>query len=145
MKKRLILIILSLSMIFSASAYAQPDISVTVNGSLLETPVAPQIVNDRTMLPMRAIFESLGAKVSWFGDEQIIIATKDDTFITLKIGVPKMSIQTIGSTENVAVSLDTAPYIDSDYTLVPVRAVAEALKAKVDWVQENGAVVITTE
>lgn len=145
MKRLLVPLVLSLSMFFSQAAFADQDISVTVNGTLLETPIAPQIVNERTMLPMRAIFERLGAKVTWFSDEQIIIATKGDTFMTLKIGVPEMSIQTIGSKENVAVSLDTAPFIDNNYTLVPVRAVAEALKAKVNWLQESRTVVITTE
>ena len=145
MKNLFILLILSLSMLSSITVSAEQEIGVTVNGAPLETSVAPQIVNDRTMLPMRAVFESLGAKVSWFEADKIIIATKNDTFITLKIGVPEMSIQTIGSSENIAVLLDAAPFIDSDYTLVPIRAVAEALKATVEWLPESRTVVITTE
>ena len=146
MKKIILSFILCISMLFSVTAFADnSDITITINGKTLETPIAPKIVNDRTMLPMRSIFEALGAKVTWFGEDKMIFATKGNTFITLKIGVPQMSVQTTESEENVSVSLDTAPFIDSDYTLVPARAVAESLQAKVDWLGETKTVVITTE
>ena len=146
MKKIILSFIVCVSILFSVTAFAaNEDIIVTVNGEVLETPIAPQLVNDRTMLPMRSIFESLGAAVTWFEADQIIFATKGNAFITLKIGVCAMSVQTTDSNENVSVSLDTAPYIDSGYTLVPVRAVAESLQAKVEWVSETRTVVITTK
>ena len=146
MKKIILTLIICVSMLFSVTAFADNgDITITVNGKTLETPIAPKVVNDRTMLPMRSIFEALGAKVTWFGEDQIIFATKGNTFITLKIGVPQMSVQTTESEENTAVTLDTAPFIDSDYTLVPARAVAESLQAKVDWIGESKTVVITTQ
>lgn len=146
MKKIILAIIMCVSMLFSVTAFADNgDITITINGEILETPIAPKVVNDRTMLPMRSIFEALGAKVTWFGEDQIIFATKGNTFITLKIGLPQMSVQTTQSDENIAVTLDTAPFIDSDYTLVPARAVAESLQAKVDWIGESKTVVITTQ
>lgn len=132
-------------MLFSSAAFAADDaITVTINGETLNTPIPAQIVNDRTMLPMRSIFEKLGAVVTWVGADQLIFATKGNTFITLKIGVPQMSVQTTESTESKITELDTAPFIENDYTLVPVRAIAESLNANVEWDGEIKTVAITT-
>lgn len=132
-------------MIFSSAAFAaNNEITVTINGEILNTPIPAQIVNNRTMLPMRSIFEKLGAVVTWVDADRLIFATKGNTFITLKIGVPQMSVQTTESTENKITELDTAPFIESDYTLVPVRAIAESLNANVEWNGETKIVAITT-
>ena len=145
MKKFIISIVLCAAMIFSSSAFAADnEITVTINGETLNTPIPAQIVNNRTMLPMRSIFEKLGAVVTWVGADQLIFATKGNTFITLKIGVPQMSVQTTESTENKITELDTAPFIENDYTLVPVRAIAESLNANVEWNGETKTVAITT-
>ncbi len=146
MKKPIFTLILCAAILFASAAYAdETPVTVTVQGEKLETPIAPQIVNDRTMLPMRSIFEKLGADVTWAADDQMIFAVKDDTFITLKIGFNAMSVQTAGKEGNTSVFLETAPYLQDDYTFVPVRAVAEAFNAKVDWIGETKTVVITTD
>ncbi len=133
-------------MIFSTAAFAADnEITVTVDGNVLSTPIPAQIVNGRTMLPMRSIFEKLGADVSWAGADQLIFATKGNKFITLKIGVPKMSVQSTESADNQVTELDAAPFIDSDYTLVPVRAIAESLDADVQWNEETRTVAIATK
>ena len=143
MKKIIISLILSLTALLSVSAYAEDEITVTINGTPLVSDVAPQIVNDRTMLPMRAIFEALGANVTWMGEDKLIFATKGDSMIVLQIDNPKMSVQKIGNDENIGVNLDTPPYIKDDRTMVPVRAIAESLDAKVEWLGETKTVVIT--
>lgn len=133
-------------MIFSTAAFAADnEITVTVDGNVLSTPIPAQIVNGRTMLPMRSIFEKLGADVSWAGADQLIFATKGNKFITLKIGVPKMSVQSTESADNQVTELDAAPFIDSDYTLAPVRAIAESLDADVQWNEETRTVAIATK
>lgn len=133
-------------MIFSTAAFAADnEITVTVDGNVLSTPIPAQIVNGRTMLPMRSIFEKIGADVSWAGADQLIFATKGNKFITLKIGVPKMSVQSTESADNQVTELDAAPFIDSDYTLVPVRAIAESLDADVQWNEETRTVAIATK
>ena len=118
-------------------------ITITINGEALVTDVAPQLVNDRTMVPMRAIFEALGANVTWFEEDQLIFATKDDTMIVLQIGNPKMQLQRTSDNGVISIELDTAPYLFESRTLVPVRAVSEALRATVDWIGETNTVVIT--
>ncbi len=144
MKKRILSLVLIILLIFSNTVFAENKVTVILNGEIIETPVEAKLVNDRTMLPMRAIFESMGAVVTWFDADKIIFATKGDKFITLKIGEAAMSVQSALDDEMQIISLDVAPFIDNDHTLVPVRAVAEALDAKVDWEQETYKVIITT-
>jgi hypothetical protein len=110
-----------------ASAPAADNITVKLNGSALSFDVAPQIINDRTMVPMRKIFESLGASVDWNGDTRTITSSKGDTSIVMAIDNPVM---TVNGTE---VTLDSAPVIVDDRTLVPVRAIAESFGSTVDW------------
>ena len=141
--KKILNLILFVSLVFSVSVSAS-SITVLVDGEMLETPIVPQMVNNRTMLPMRAIFESLGAKVEWMEEDRIIFATKGETLITLKIGFDKMSVQKISSDENLAVVLEVAPFITNNHTLVPARAVSEAFNAKVDWIRETRTVIIKT-
>ena len=143
MKNKIIALMTGTMMLFGTCAYAR-DISVTINGEPLVTDVAPTIVNDRTMLPMRAIFEALGAEVEWVGEDSLIFATKGTSLITMKIGTPKLNVQKIDAEEPIIVDLETAPYIQDDRTMVPVRAIAEALDAEVDWIDETSTVVITT-
>lgn len=125
------------------TATTQPkDIDVVVNGEKLVLDVAPVIVNDRTMVPMRAIFEALDAKVNWIQSGRIIIATKDELMITMQIDNPNMVIERTNSTDKEVIALDVAPFIMNSRTLVPARAVSEALKAKVDWEHETRTVII---
>ena len=139
-------ILISLSailMTLSLTAHAQ-DVTVKVNGSVLEPPVPAQIVNDRTMLPMRSIFERLGAQVTWLEEDRIIVATKDKSLIVMQIDNTKMSVQNILSDEVTEILLDSPPFIQNDSTMVPVRAVAETLGAKVEWDPETYTVTIST-
>ena len=130
-------------LISPAPVMVEKNVDVIVNGEKLVLDVSPVILNDRTMLPMRAIFEALGAKVNWIPTNNIIIATKDDTMVTLQINNVNMSIQKATSDENTVVTLDAAPFILRDRTLVPVRAVAEALNADVSWDPLTGNVTVT--
>jgi len=119
-------------------AYAQNSIRVTVDGTALSFDVPPIIENELTLVPMRAIFESLGATVDWNASTRTIVAQKSDRMIQLTVG---------SSTANVngnRVNLDVPAEIINDRTLVPVRFISEALGAQVDWDVDTQTVVITT-
>ena len=139
MRKLLIAVVLCV-MVFSQNVFAN-NITVKVNGSVLYSPVPAQIVNDRTVLPMRAIFERLGADVEWIEQERMIFATKDDLFIVMQIDNNKMAVEKIGG-EKKTIELDTPPFIQEGSTLVPVRAVAESIGAEVNWNGETRTVDI---
>lgn len=97
------------------------------NGVQTILDVPAQIIDDRTMIPLRAIFEALGASVSWDGETQTIASIRDGMSVVMQIGSNKLFR---GSEE---VVLDVPPQIVADRTLVPVRAVAEAFGCSVDW------------
>lgn len=153
--KRIIALLLFIMTVFSVTAFAeeailsptplQKDIDVIVNGKMLELDVAPVIVNDRTMVPMRAIFEALDAKVTWVAADRLIIATCDDKVIVLQIDNTLMTVQTASEEAKKELTLDAAPFIHNDRTLVPARAVSEALEAKVEWDGETRTVTVTKD
>lgn len=123
---------------------ADGDIKVMIDSKAVSFDVLPQIVNDRTLVPMRAIFEALGAQVEWDGVTGTVTAyASDNTVIELSIGADIMK-KTTGSLGERIVKLDTPPQIIDDRTLVPVRAVAEGLDARVEWERETRTVNITT-
>lgn len=128
--------------IFGTGALAD-EITVIVNGNKIESDVPAMVINDRTMLPMRAIFEKLGANVTWMEDEKLIFATEGPNMVVMQIDNPVMSVQRIGEDGIKIVELDTAPFVYNDRTLVPVRAAAEALEAAVRWDGETKTVTIT--
>lgn len=117
----------------------EPEIKVVIDGETLETDQAPIIVNDRTLVPMRAIFEKLGASVDWNESAQAVTAVKGEREISLAIGGDVMRI------DGEAKTLDVPAMLYNERTLVPVRAVSEALNCNVNWVGEENTVVITTK
>lgn len=111
--------------------------TMNVGGTDKALDVPPMIINDRTMVPLRAIFEALGADVQWDGDTRTITGKKGDTTIT-------MQIDNLTMTKNGAESaLDTPPQIVNDRTLVPVRAISESFGCDVAWDGNTRTVTIT--
>lgn len=114
----------------------QEEITVFANGKQVNFNQEPMIENDRTLVGMRAIFESLGAEVEWNGEEQSVTASTDDTTVKLQIDNNIMQVN-----DN-KVELDTPARLVNDNTMVPLRAVSEALDAKVEWIEELQRIVI---
>lgn len=136
--KGLVLILLALSAMFSSVAFASGEIKVSIDGQYVDFDVNPQIINDRTMVPMRKIFEYLGAEVDWNHDTKGITAVKDDVNIRMQIDVCDMYVN------DEKITLDVAPVIADSRTLVPVRAISEALDACVGWESDIKTVRILT-
>ena len=139
--KRIIAILTIFVMLFSLSlvSYAEENpITVLLDGEQLTFDVNPVLENGRTLVPMRVIFEALGAKVDWDQDTWTAIATKDD----IKIEISIDSTQMLKNGE--IVTLDVPAKLIDGRTLVPVRAVSEGLGANVDWNNDLWQVIITT-
>lgn len=113
-------------------------IKVEVNGSPISFSVSPRQINGRTMVPLRSIFEALGAQVSWDSTIRMISATSGDTDVHLSIGDRNATVN--GQT----VHLDTPAMIVNGSTMVPLRFVSEALGAYVNWSESTQTVTITT-
>lgn len=122
------------------------EVKVQLDGDYLDftdadgEKVEPQIINGRTMVPMRKIFETLGATVEWDGENRIVTGTKEDTEIKLQIGSNIATKTVSGETKNI--ELDVTPTIVDGRTLVPVRFIAESLDKTVGWDSDNRTVVI---
>ena len=118
----------------------KPDIvTVTVDGNTLQFPLQdPIIIDGRTLVPMRTIFEALGAEVQWIDENGVksIIATTEDTTINMTIDSDKFYVNGEEKT------LDVPAQLISDKTLVPIRAVSESLGCSADWEDETKTVII---
>lgn len=114
---------------------------MTVNGSAQEIdPGAgsvPVIENDRTLLPVRAVIESLGGTIEWNGDTRTATITYGDDVIELTID------STTAYLNGTPQTLDTAPVIINDRTMLPIRFISESFGFEVEWEQSSQTVTIT--
>ena len=137
-------LLLSFFLGMNNTAFADDDIDVIIDGEHIYFDVQPCIMEDRTMVPMRKIFEELGSTVEWVSDANLIIATKDINIIAMEIGVNTISITDIKDGQTIEVNLDVPPVIIEDRTLVPLRAVAEVFGYEVIWDDESHTVIINS-
>ncbi len=112
------------------------SISVLLNDERILFDQVPIIENNRTLVPMRAIFEALGAMVTWEEETKTINVKKDNKVIKLRIG------ENIIKINDVELTLDVSPKIMNGRTLVPVRAIAEGLDLDVVWDEKTDSVII---
>lgn len=134
--KKLLGFTLSSILVISAVNSAYASIGIKINNQVLNTDVEPQIVNGRTMVPVRAIFEGIGANVEWNPSSKTITGKKDNTTIVMQIGDNIMTIN------NKTVEMDSAAMIIDERTYAPARYVAEAFGYEVSWNSELKEVYI---
>ncbi len=111
-------------------------VSVRLNGQPLALSASPIQLNGRTLLPLRDVFESLGASVNWNPVAQSIAAQSGTTQIQLGINNP------VAFVNGRNVSLDQAAILVGGRAYVPLRFVAEATGAQVDYNSQLGLVSI---
>ena len=106
-----------------------PDgITVILDGEIVVFDIAqPALVNNRTMVPMRKIFEALGATVTWDNTTQTAKAQKGDMTVEITIG------NNIMYSNGNAIEIDSPALLMRSRTYVPVRFVSNALGVKVEW------------
>ena len=155
--KKVISTILTVAMVFAllgaftGCSYAAEDFTLqmqidnpimTVNGSEQEidlgmgtTPVIGE--NDRTLVPIRAIIEAMGGTVGWTQETRTATLNYGEDEIQLVIG---SETAYLNGEEN---TLDSAPVIINERTMLPIRFIAESFKFDVDWTQETQTITIT--
>ena len=141
MKKKFLAALLII-MVFSTSSavYGGNNITVLVNGKQVVSDTPAVIVSGTTMLPFRAIFNTLGVddnSIKWNQNSKSIEVRSGGKYIFLVIGNPGAVLN------DKLVTLNAAPYIESGRTMVPVRFVSESLGANVQWDQKTKTVTIT--
>lgn len=131
-------IALAAAAIFSLLFTAAGAVDVTVDGigvNFNESTGYPYVENGRTMVPLRASMEKMGAQVSWDDDLQTAIVRKGTTTVTCTVG--ESCIYRNGT----RIENDAPAVVRNDRTYLPIRVVAEALDAAVLW---DGNVQITS-
>lgn len=98
--------------------------------------------NGTTLVPMRAIFEDLGATVEYNSSTKTITANKGSEKITLTVGNKTAYVNTDGVNSSISLSHSAESYKNS--TMVPLRFIGEALGATVEWNSTSLIVDITT-
>lgn len=118
---------------------AAPAIAIYINGKKQSYDQPPVIDNGRTLVPLRGIFESLGATVQWDQRKQQVTATNSKIKILLKIGSKSPTVN------GKVVPIDVPGKIINGRTLVPLRFVGEALGANVDYNATSRTIKITSK
>ena len=121
---------------------AESGVQVVVDGRTLALDPAPVIENDRTLVPLRQIFEALGASVDWNSSARVVTASRGSTTVKLQIDYGSMghTYKGLAAYEK----LDVPPRIIDSRTYVPLRAVSQALGASVDWDSASRTAEINT-
>lgn len=138
--KKIISIIITLCIAFSCTSVFAREVTVNLNGQKMEFDVNPFIEDGRTLVPMRAIFEAIGASVTWDGETRLAIALYQIN------GEPNhIALQIDNKTAHVndsKVELDVPARIVGDRTFVPLRFISETIGKTVTWNQDTYTVDI---
>lgn len=114
------------------------NIKISIDGNMLTgLDQPPVMVNNRTLVPVRALYEALGAEISWNPDTETVTATKDGETIQMTIG--SKEIYKNGSFH---CTTDVSPKIINNRTLIPARLAAELYSRTVGWEQTTQTVTI---
>lgn len=147
MKKKVLLILIAVLLLIPMTAFADgyrdeeikynekilissryPTAEVYINGQFMDI---GQIQDGRTMVKLRRLAEALGFDVDYEHDGRYIYITDDNKDIKLQIN------NKIAEINGEEITLDVAPFIEDDLTIVPLRFISEGLGEKVTWNQEH--------
>lgn len=141
MKKLLITLTMLILISSSSSFAANQEITLAVNGSIISTDVNPVAINNRTLVPIRAVSEHLGATVGWISEFQEVTLrfNKQNTTIKMKLG------SNIIEKNGRASAIDVSPQAINNRTMVPIRFISEMLGYEVLWDNDSKTVNIIAE
>jgi competence protein ComEC len=128
-------VLLLLSFAGPTQTYAG-NTTIIINGQNVTFAQQPIIINGTTLVPMRAFFEALGAKVDWNQSTRTVTGTRDNTTVQLTIG------SKIGKVNGQNHALEVEAQIINGYTYIPLRFVGEALGDEVNY--SNGVITINS-
>ena len=145
-------LVLALALAVPAAAAETPDVSVMVNGEAVTFPDGtPEISGGRTMVPMRAVLEKLGAEVEYSHETKTVQAVLGSRTLTHIIGTDEITMSPQKETADslgvgTVLTMDAVSYIRGGSTMVPLRFFSQALGYEVYWdAGERTAVVIDKE
>lgn len=145
LQKKIFLAVLCLFMFsfcfsfLGSNTFAVRDIKVLINGEQQNFSPSPIIENNRTLVPMRAFFEALGAEIQWDNATKTVIGKRGDIRVELTIN------QSTARVNDKAVILAQPGKIINNSTFVPLRFIGEALGDVVTWNPQESTIKITSD
>lgn len=114
-------------------------VKVTVDGERIDFKGAPpQAQGSRIMVPIRGIFEHMGANLAWNQQAQSVTSRRGDSTVVVTVGKSDATIN------GKAATVETPPIVAQGRVMVPLRFLAQALGAQVEWLGADRTVAITT-
>lgn len=134
----LFILILSILLIsFNSISYAKNNtITVYIESQKVDFEIDPILKDGRVLVPMRKIFEELGAKVTWDQKTKTVYSEKNNIKMNLTIG------NKIANINGKNFSMDIAPVLYKGNTLVPLRIVSETYGLQTNWINNSKEVRI---
>lgn len=127
MKLKTLFITAAVTLAMSTSVFAK-DVTVSLNGRAVSFPnQQPVIVEGRTLIPLRGLFDNMGYSISWNGNTKTVTLSKGSDTITINIGESCYYLN--GSKK----AIDVPAQIINSSTMLPLRAIADATGAQVLW------------
>ncbi len=126
--------------------FTDTSIKIYINGKQIFPDSNPVLVNDRTLVPIRAVAEEMGYTVNWYDEVQLVEMYSEETGNLLYFGIDAWDYgrgNLYDEEEITYTSLDVPPQIIGSRTYLPLRAVAEAMDAVVRWEGNTNSVHIT--
>lgn len=112
---------------------AADEISLVAFGNKVECDQPPIVVDGRTLVPLRAVAEAVGAQVEWNAETKTVDIETDTLKLQLTIGEAQLALNNKSDNSYTTLPVDVPAQIINDRTMLPVRAVAEGLSLNVDW------------
>ena len=135
-----VVLIMGLAMVAGVEAQTStPYVRVFVDGQLVAFDVPPVIASGRVLVPLRGVFQRLGATVLWDPGTQTVMANRADTTITLRIGNTQAQIN------GQPTVMDVPAMLVGGRTMVPLRFISQALGSQVSWDEASATVQINSQ
>lgn len=129
----------ALSLAIASSSWGQEAITVTVDGNnVVFTDVQPMMRNGRVYVPIRGVFEYMGAEVKWDEINKSVVARRNEDTVTLPVGGSKAILN------GKEVTLSEPVIMERGRVMVPLRFISESLSAKVTWLESKRLVQVDT-
>jgi len=128
------------AIIFSTAVYADAPISVTVDGERVNfADQQPVVIDGRTLVPVRGVFEALGFEVDWNSHLALVTISRAGTVIIIE---PDSDIFAANGVRHV---LEVQAQIINGRTMLPLRAILESVNYEVAWDANSRTVLVSTE
>lgn len=136
LRKSVIALAMTAAMIFPAGISASSNLIVEVNGEVINAPMSYISEENRTMVPIALISDSLGYEVNWDSNERTATFSGEDVTVVNKIGENFILLN------GEKIIMDSPSVIKEGRTMVPLNAISTALGADVSWDAQTRTAIV---